>query len=124
MTQNLHDEHRSDAEEECPLLLLPGQGDIKTLELFTRAIGDETRTYRIQHRDRWNSSSGEQRVGRPLASVDELRRLKTAVLLYANAPPAPLELRRWDQVPTWRQLVQNPRPPQVPALPAKEPTSD
>jgi len=91
-------------------LLLPGQGDIKTLELFSRAIGDETRTYRTQHRDRWSSSSGEQRVGRPLASVDELRRLKSAVLLYATAPPAQLELRRWDQVPAWRQLAgTNPR---------------
>ncbi len=87
-------------------VLLPGQGDIKTLELFSRAIGDETRTYRTQHRDRWSSGSGEQRVGRPLASVDELRRLKTAVLLYASAPPARLVLRRWDQVPAWRQLVQ------------------
>jgi len=86
-------------------LLLPGQGDIKTLELFSRAIGDETRTYRTSHRDRWNSGSGEQRVGRPLASVDELRRLRSAVLLYANAPPALLELRRWDQVKAWRQQV-------------------
>jgi len=91
-------------------LLLPGQGDIKTLELFSRAIGDETRIYRTNHRDRWNSSSGEQRVGRPLASIDELRRLKRAVLLYANAPPAQLELRRWDQVGGWRQLV-HPHPP-------------
>jgi type IV secretion system protein VirD4 len=86
-------------------VLLPGQGDIKTLELFSRAIGDETRTYRTSHRDRWSSSSGEQRVGRPLASIDELRRLKNAVLLYATAPPAQLELRRWDQVGAWRQLV-------------------
>ena len=86
-------------------LLLPGQGDIKTLELFSRAIGDETRTYRTQHRDRWSASSGEQRVGRPLASVDELRRMRNAVLLNATAPPAQLELRRWDQVPAWRRLV-------------------
>jgi hypothetical protein len=28
-----------------------------------------------------------------------------AVLVYANAPPARLELRRWDQVPAWRRLV-------------------
>jgi type IV secretion system protein VirD4 len=91
-------------------VLLPGQGDIKTLELFSRAIGDETRTYRTSNRDRWSSSSGEQRVGRPLASIDELRRLKRAVLLYATAPPAQLELRRWDQVGAWRQLV-HPRLP-------------
>ena len=104
-------------------VLLPGQGDIKTLELFSRAIGDETRTYRTSHRDRWSSSSGEQRVGRPLASIDELRRLRSAVLLYANAPPAQLELRRWDQVAAWRQQIQ-PRPSFMPGLPAKEPEVD
>src|SRR5713226_4216442 len=91
-------------------LLLPGQGDIKTLEQFSRAIGDETRIYRVQHSDRGRSGSSEQRVGRPLAAIDELRRLKRAVLLYANAPPAQLELRRWDQVGGWRQLV-HPHPP-------------
>jgi type IV secretory pathway TraG/TraD family ATPase VirD4 len=86
-------------------LLLPGQGDIRTLELFTRAIGDETRLYRSRQSDSRSSSSVEQRVGKPLASVDELRRMTQAVLVYANAPPARLELRRWDQVPAWRQLV-------------------
>ena len=86
-------------------LLLPGQGDLKTLELFSRAIGDETRVYRAQHSDRWRSSSSEQRIGRPLATVDELRRQRSAVLLYASAPPAQLELRRWDQVAEWRRLV-------------------
>jgi type IV secretory pathway TraG/TraD family ATPase VirD4 len=91
-------------------LLLPGQGDIKTLEQFSRAIGDETRLYRAQHSDRGRSGSSEQRVGRPLAAVDELRRMRDAVLLYANSPPAQLELRRWDQVPAWRELVRTPRP--------------
>jgi type IV secretion system protein VirD4 len=86
-------------------VLLPGQGDLKTLEQFSRAIGDETRIFRAQQSDRWRSSSSEQRVGRPLATIDELRRQRNAVLLYANAPPAQLELRRWDQVPVWRQLV-------------------
>ena len=86
-------------------LLLPGQGDVKTLELFSRAIGDETRVFRAQHSDRWRSGSSEQRVGRPLATIDELRRQRDAVLLYANAPPAQLELRRWDQVPAWRRLI-------------------
>ena len=80
-------------------LLLPGQGDLRTLDQFSRAIGDETRVYQAQHHDRRQLSLSEQRTGRPLASVDELRRLATAVLLYANAPPAQLELRRWDQVP-------------------------
>lgn len=87
-------------------VLLPGQGDLKTLEQFSRSIGDETRVYRAEHSDRWRSSSSEQRVGRPLVTVDELRRQHCAVLLYANAPPAQLELRRWDQVSEWRRLVE------------------
>lgn len=91
-------------------LLLPGQGDIRTLEVFSRAIGDETRLYRTHQSDSRSSSSIEQRTGKPLASVDELRRMTKAVLVYANAPPAQLELRRWDQVPAWRQLA-GPCPP-------------
>jgi type IV secretory pathway TraG/TraD family ATPase VirD4 len=86
-------------------LLLPGQGDLRTLEVFSRAIGDETRIYRSRQSDSRFSSSIEQRVGKPLASVDELRRTTAAVLLYATAPPAQLELRRWDQVPAWRRLA-------------------
>ena len=93
-------------------LLLPGQGDIRTLELFSRAIGDETRIYRTRQSDSHHANSVEQRIGKPLASVDELRRMTQAVLVYANAPPARLELRRWDQVPAWRRLVGSlPRPP-------------
>jgi len=86
-------------------LLLPGQGDLKSLEQFSRSIGDETRIYSSVQRDRGRSSSSEQRTGRPLMAVDELRRLTSAVLVYANAPPARTELRRWDQVPAWRALV-------------------
>ena len=86
-------------------LLLPGQGDLRTLELFSRAIGDETRIYRSRQSDSHRGQSIEQRVGKPLASVDELRRGSDAVLVYATAPPARLELRRWDQVPAWRQLA-------------------
>ncbi len=93
-------------------LLLPGQGDIRTLEVFSRAIGDETRTFRSRQSDGRSSSSLEQRVGKPLASVDELRRMGDAVLVYANAAPARLQLRRWDQVPAWRRRVGPlPRPP-------------
>lgn len=94
-------------------LLLPGQGDLRTLELFSRAIGDETRLYRTRQADSRSSSSIEQRVGKPLASVDELRRVTDAVLVYATAPPARLELRRWDQVPAWRHLVGPVSPPTV-----------
>src|SRR5713226_1153355 len=49
-------------------LLLPGQGDLITLEYFSRAIGDETRTYRSRQSDSRSSSSIEQRTGK--ASVD------------------------------------------------------
>ncbi len=87
-------------------LLLPGQGDLATLEQFSRAIGDETRTYRLQHGDANSTSSSEQRTGRPLSSPDDLRRLSEAVLVYASAPPARLQLRRWDQVPHFRRLAE------------------
>ncbi len=87
-------------------LLLPGQGDLATLEQFSRAIGDETRTYRVHHGEARNSNSSEQRTGRPLASADDLRRLGEAVLVYASAPPARLQLRRWDQVPHFRRLAE------------------
>jgi type IV secretion system protein VirD4 len=86
-------------------LLLPAQGDIRTLEVFSRAIGDETRVFRSRQSDSRHSSSLEQRVGKPLASVDELRRMSDAVLVYASAPPARLQLLRWDQVPAWRRVV-------------------
>ncbi len=86
-------------------LLLPGQGDLPTLEQFSRAIGDETRTYELRHEDTRSSSSSEQRTGRPLCSPDDLRRMPEAVLVYASAPPARLQLRRWDQVPHFRRLA-------------------
>jgi len=86
-------------------LLLPGQGDLATLEQFSRAIGDETRTYRVQHGDARSANSSEQRTGRPLSSPDDLRRLGQAVLVYASAPPVRLQPRRWDQVSHFRRLV-------------------
>lgn len=88
-------------------LLLPGQADLSTLEHFSRAIGDETRIYSARHGSSRSSGSSEQRHGHPLCSVDELRRMERAVLLYANAAPAQLELRRWDQVAAWRRLVES-----------------
>ena len=87
-------------------LLLPGQGDLATLEQFSRAIGDETRTYQVRHGGARTSSSSEQRIGRALCSPDDLRRLREAVLIYASAPPVRLQLRRWDQVSHFRGLVE------------------
>jgi len=105
-------------------LLLPGQGDLVTLEHFSRAIGDETRTYSVRHGNARSSSSSEQRTGRPLCSPDDLRRLGESVLVYASAPPARLQLRRWDQIPHFRRLaegggqaaVSQRRPPLVPSV--------
>jgi len=91
-------------------LLLPGQGDLITLDHFSRAIGDETRTYRVQHGNPRSSNSSEQRLGHPLSSPDDLRRLSEAVLVYASAPPARLQLRRWDQVPHFRRLAEGGAP--------------
>jgi type IV secretion system protein VirD4 len=87
-------------------LLLPGQGDLATLEQFSRAIGDETRTYHLRHGEGQHQTIAEQRTGRPLCSADDLRRLDDAVLLYSSAPPARLKLRRWDQVEHFRRLVE------------------
>jgi len=85
-------------------VLLPGQGDLATLEQFSRAIGEETRTYSLRNGGPRGSSS-EQRIGRPLCSPDDLRRIDRAVLVYASAPPARVQLRRWDQVPLFRRLA-------------------
>jgi type IV secretion system protein VirD4 len=87
-------------------LLLPGQGDLVTLEHFSRAIGDETRTYRLNQSDARGASSSEQRTGRPLCSPDDIRRMSQAILVYASAPPARLQLKRWDQVPDFRRKAE------------------
>ena len=86
-------------------LLLPGQGDLATLDQFSRAIGDETRTYQLRHSAARGGDTSEQRVGRPLCGPDDLRRIGDAVLVYASAPPARLKLRRWDQVSHFRRLA-------------------
>jgi type IV secretion system protein VirD4 len=91
-------------------LLLPGQGDLATLEQFSRAIGHETRTYSLPNGSGRGSSSSEHRLGHPLATADALRRLNRAVLVYASAPPARLQPRRWDQVPHFRRLAQGGSP--------------
>lgn len=87
-------------------LLLPGQGDLRTLEHFSRGIGDETRFFDVpSYNADGRSGFSTQRLGRPLATPDVLRRMRQPVLLYGSPPPAKLEARRWDEVPTWRELV-------------------
>jgi type IV secretion system protein VirD4 len=101
-----HDEARTIWNNCRARLLLPGQGDLATLEHFSRAIGDETRTYSVRHGEGRGATSSEQRIGRPLCSADDLRRLSLAVLVYASAAPAQLQPRRWDQVPHFRRLAE------------------
>ncbi len=97
-------------------LLLPGQGDLKTLDQFSRAIGSETVLYESRTRnDRGGGSTNQARTGRPLRSADGLRRSQDAVLVYANAPPARLTLRRWDQVPDFRRAVEAANSPPTPS---------
>src|SRR5207245_6783469 len=78
-------------------LLLPGQGDLSTLEQFSRAIGYETIVYRSSSwTRRGGTGSSEARIGRPLCSPDQLRRAGGPILLYAHLPPARLNAKRWD----------------------------
>jgi type IV secretion system protein VirD4 len=89
-------------------LLLPGQGDLKTLDHFSRAIGNQTVYYDTRNWNTHGSGGSESRIGRPLCSPDDLRVSKETVLVYANAPPVRLRPRRWDQVPGWRAAVLSP----------------
>jgi type IV secretion system protein VirD4 len=105
-----HDEARTVWNNCRARLLLPGQGDLKTLDQFSRSMGNETALYQSKA---WSShgtrSTSEGRVAKPLASPDALRRQKGAVLVYANSPPIRLTPRRWDQVPAWRTTVESAR---------------
>jgi type IV secretory pathway TraG/TraD family ATPase VirD4 len=95
-------------------LLLPGQGDLRTLQQFSEEIGNQTVRWKSQSWNARGSSSSEARAGLPLCPPDALRRSKDAVLLYADAPPASLRIKRWDQVPHWRTRVEAARAsPQV-----------
>ena len=91
-------------------VLLPGQGDLPTLEHFSHAIGNETRFYSVHHQDPRRSSSSEHRLGHPLCSPDELRRMRDAVLIYAGAPPARLQPKRWDQILHFRRRAEGGAP--------------
>ncbi len=86
-------------------LLLPGQADPSTLDIFARALGQETVIYRQKTWGRGPASSSESRAGRPLQTPDQLRRSPNPILVFSSARPARLTLRRWDQVPQWRDLV-------------------
>jgi type IV secretion system protein VirD4 len=86
-------------------LLLPGQADLSTLELFSKSMGNETVLFRSRSWNKGGRSTSEARNGRPLLSLDQLRRSSDPVLVFSSAPPARLKGSRWDQVPRWRALV-------------------
>jgi type IV secretion system protein VirD4 len=86
-------------------VLLPGQADLATLELVSKSLGQETVLYRTKNWSRGGASSSEARTGRALLSLEQLRQSADPILIFGSAPPARLQLRRWDQVPKWRPLV-------------------
>jgi type IV secretory pathway TraG/TraD family ATPase VirD4 len=86
-------------------VILPAQGDLRTLDYVSRVVGNETVIYKSKSRSRSGVTSSESRVGTPLLSPDALRRADHPILLYANSPPAKLTLKRWDQVERWRSAV-------------------
>jgi len=92
-------------------LLLPGQADPSTLELFSRALGTETVVDTVKSWSRSHTQTSQSHHGRPLRSVDQLRRSEAPILVYGTARPARLTLRRWDQVPEWKALVDRARAP-------------
>jgi type IV secretory pathway TraG/TraD family ATPase VirD4 len=87
-------------------LLLPGQADMTTLELVSQSLGQETVMSRQRSWGRGGSSVSEHRNGRPLMAPDQLRQSTSPILIFGSARPARLQLRRWDQVSQWRDLVE------------------
>ena len=99
-------------------LMLPGQGDPRTLMQFSQAIGNHTVTWKSESKSDRGHASSDARAGVPLASPDALRRSERAVLIYASAPPARVELKRWDQHERWR-LRATQRAPAIAAPPPR-----
>ena len=94
-------------------VLLPGQADMTTLELLSQSLGQETVTSRQRSWGKAGSSTTEHRNGRPLMAPDQLRQSSSPILIFGSARPARLQLRRWDQVPQWRGLVNRAPEPAV-----------
>lgn len=94
-------------------LLLPGQADMTTLELVSQSLGQETVVSRQRSWSRGSTSTSEHRNSRPLMAPDLLRQSPNPILLFGSARPARLQLRRWDQVPYWRDLVDHSSEPAV-----------
>jgi type IV secretion system protein VirD4 len=86
-------------------LLLPGQADLATLELFSRSLGQETVVFKTKSWSQRSHSNSQHHTGRALCAPDQLRQSANPILIFGSAPPARLTLRRWDQVPQWRALV-------------------
>ncbi|WP_198520706.1 type IV secretory system conjugative DNA transfer family protein [Kitasatospora sp. CB02891] len=111
-------------------VLLPGNGDLETLQLFSRLFGRAEVTKQSTTYSSGSVSRSEQTVETDLAPIHYLQQLPdfTAVVQYANLPPLRVKLRR-----TYvdRDLVallnrkQNPNPMvPAPADPVKTGTAD
>ncbi|MHB8509886.1 MAG: type IV secretory system conjugative DNA transfer family protein [Candidatus Dormibacteria bacterium] len=88
-------------------VLMPGQGDLGTLEAFSRALGHTTTIYEVPS---WNPdgnrSWSEQRTGSLLAAPEVLREMDEPLLIAGAAKPARLHARGWWKVRPWRQAVE------------------
>lgn len=89
-------------------LLMPGQGDLGTLDAFSRALGQTTTIYQATGRNAEGKAvRSEQRLASPLAAPEVLRRMKHPVLIAGQERAARLTAKGWWQVPAWRSLVQS-----------------
>jgi type IV secretion system protein VirD4 len=95
-------------------VLMPGQGDLGTLDAFSRSIGQATTIYTAPS---WNpdgrQARSQHRVSGPLAAPDVLRCTREPVLVAGDANPAILRSRGWWQVPEWSSRIAS--DPQTPA---------
>jgi type IV secretory pathway TraG/TraD family ATPase VirD4 len=87
-------------------VLLPGQGDLETLEAFSRSLGKTTTIYQApswspEGRQGW----AEQRTSTLLAAPEVLREMDDPLLIAGQAKPARLRGRGWWRVRVWRRLV-------------------
>lgn len=94
-------------------MLLPGCGDLETLDYFSRLLG-RTEVQRTSHgRSRGEYSTNTQAVDQELAPVDRLQQLAdyTAVAQYTNNPAIKVRMRRtWAERDLKRYLTSAPAP--------------
>ncbi|MFC5888734.1 type IV secretory system conjugative DNA transfer family protein [Kitasatospora aburaviensis] len=100
-------------------MLLPGNGDLETLQLFSRLFGRAEVTKTSTTYSSGSVSRSEQTVETDLAPIHYLQQLPdhTAVLQYGNLPPLHIDLRRTYADRDLIALL-NRKQKQTPAVPA------